>query len=331
MSVPTTGSIRLAMMGLPRIDSLDDLSATTHLSKGLIYRLCRFSDHFYKTCEIPKKSGGSREIAQPSKEMKALQGWILRNILDPLCVSPAAKGFEKGTSVRDNAFPHRGCSAILCLDLEDFFPSIKVNQVWSVFRTVGYSPRMSAALASICCYNRCLPQGAPTSPKLANLVTLRLDLRMLGFVGRRGIAYTRYADDLTFSSLSARKLQACFSVIQKIVESEGFRINGKKTRCAGPGRRHRITGLVVTGDGVGIGRTSYRLLRARIFNLCKKRSGTVSSEDLARVEGWVAFVNGVDKPRHRMITTYIARLKYTREGTAISDLRVANQRTLMDS
>ena len=308
------------MLGLPRIESLDDLSALTHLSKGLIFRLCRYADHFYRAYEIPKKSGGRRTIAQPSRETKALQGWILHNILAGLRVSSAAKGFEKGTSVVDNAAPHRGANALLCVDLEDFFPSVKTNQVWSVFRTIGYGPRISATLAAICCYKGGLPQGAPTSPKLANLVTLRLDWRILGYVGKRGIVYTRYADDLTFSAFSPEKLTASFPFIRYIVASEGFTVNGKKTRLAGPGRQHKVTGLVVTDRGVGIGRKLLRKLRPQILNLCKYSSGKAPEQDLERIKGWVAFVKGVDKARHGMILAYISQLKDRHPGTGISDL-----------
>ena len=312
--------IRLKMLGLPQIESLGDLSARTHLSKGLIFRFCRFANHFYKTYEIPKKSGGRRIIAQPSAEIKALQGWILRNILGGLRVSPAAKGFEKGTSVVDNASPHRGANALLCIDLEDFFPSVRVNQVWSVFRTVGYSPRVSASLAAICCYKGGLPQGAPTSPKFANLVTLRLDWRILGFAGKRGIVYTRYADDLTFSAFSRSKLIDSFPFIRFIVTDEGFTINQNKTRCAGPGRQHKVTGLVVTDRSVGIGRKVLRELRAQILNLCKYSSGGAPREEMKRIKGWVAFVNGVDEARHSMIAAYISRLKHKHPGTGIADL-----------
>jgi RNA-directed DNA polymerase len=153
--------IRLALLGLPSINSIDDFSSISHLSKGLIYRLSKYTDKYYFEYDIPKKSGGVRKISQPSTELKALQAWINRFILQRLSVSIACKGFEKNTCIADNASPHIGANAILTLDIEEFFPSIKVNQVWSVFRTVGYSPRISAILASICTCNGFLPQGSP--------------------------------------------------------------------------------------------------------------------------------------------------------------------------
>ena len=195
-----SNKIRLSLLGLPSIDSLEDLSSLTHLSSGLLFRLSKYSDKFYFIYDIPKKSGGVRTISQPCKELKAIQSWILRNILDHLSASSACKGFEKLTNLLDNAKPHIGANAFMHLDIEDFFPSIKINQVWSVFRTVGYNPRISSILAQICTYKGSLPQGSPAAPKLSNLISLRLDNRLLGYVGKRGITYTRYADDLTFSS-----------------------------------------------------------------------------------------------------------------------------------
>jgi retron-type reverse transcriptase len=252
--------------------------------------------------------------------MKALQSWILRNLLDKLQVSLAAKGFEKRTNIADNCAPHQGSNAILCLDLEDFFPSIKVNQVGSVFRAVGYSGSVAAMLASICSYKGALPQGAPTSPKLANLVTLRLDARLLGLVGKQGIVYTRYADDLTFSSVAPWKLACYLPLIRKIIASEGFAVNEDKTRFAGPGKRHKITGLIVTDQGVGIGREKLRQLRTEVIGLCRYPAGAVPSKELQRIRGWIAFANGVDPARMSIIRKYVKRLKSKHAETGIVDL-----------
>jgi RNA-directed DNA polymerase len=316
----TSDRIRLQLLGLPTIDTLEDISSLTHLSKGLIYRLCQFADHFYKTYSIKKKSGGERIIAQPSSKMKALQVWILRNVLDRLHVSSAAKGFEKGCSIANNAQPHIGSNIVLCMDLEDFFPSIKANKVWSVFHAVGYNPRISASLANICCYKGHLPQGAPTSPKLANLVALRLDRRILGLVGKKGITYTRYADDLTFSALSASKLIASFPFIKHIITSEGFAVNYNKTRFAGPGRQHKITGLVVNDKNVGIGRLKLKRLRSEIIHFGKFPKGKAPIKELQRINGWVSFVKGVDKARHKTIMDYILRLKKKHPSTSLADI-----------
>ena len=311
--------MRLALLGLPPIDTLEEFSSVTHLSKGLIYRLSRFADKHYSTYRIAKKTGGYRTIAQPSAELKALQGWILRNILERLTVSPACKGFELEASILDNAKPHVGASAVMCLDLENFFPSINVNQIWAVFSTLGYNPRMASVLASLCTFQGSLPQGSPASPKLSNLVSIKMDKRLIGYAGKRGIIYTRYADDLSFSALSYTKLAKAYPFLSKIIESEGFHLNCAKTRLAGPARQHRITGLVVNETNAGIGRVKLHVIRSKINHLCGDTKGKTSKESVRHVMGWLAFIKSVDNTRYSMLTKYIGRLqgKYTDSGVSL--------------
>ena len=127
------------MLGLPVIQSLDDFSVVTHISKYTIYQLSCHSDKYYKTYEIPKKTGGMRTICQPSKKLKGLQSWILVNILNKIQVSPSCKGFRKRSSTLDNALPHIGANTILNLDLKDFFSTVTAKQVYNVFKIIGYN------------------------------------------------------------------------------------------------------------------------------------------------------------------------------------------------
>ncbi len=325
MMIPDPKSRLIPFFGLPIIRSLDEFSAESRLSKGFIYRCSKFADHQYFTYPLPKKSGGTRLIAQPSRDLKALQAWILRNILDCLVVSPACKGFEIGSSISQNALPHIGSNAVLSIDLEDFFPSIHASRVWFVFHTIGYSPRIAAILTSICTYKGALPQGSPCSPKLANLVCLRLDARLLGYVGKRGIGYTRYADDLTFSAYSGAKLWRAYKTIQKIILDESFTINNEKTRFSGPSRQHRVTGLVVTNTSVGIGRGRLRELRVKLYQLCTKKTASSCIKEIRHVSGWLAFVRGVDPVRLRQITLYITRLQKKFPGSALDMVHVPRQ------
>ena len=301
--------MQLKLLGVPPINTLEDFSSHTHLSKGLIYRLSKFSDKNYLTYTLPKKTGGVRIIAQPSAELKALQSWILKHILDRLTVSPACRGFERDTSILDNAKPHVGTSALMCLDLEDFFPSIKINQVWGVFRVLGYSKRIAGVLASLCTYNGFLPQGSPASPKLSNLVSFKLDSRLLGYVGTRGIIYTRYADDLSFSSLSYPQLSKAHSFIRRIIQSEGFSLNNKKTRFMGAGRQHKITGLIVNDKQAGIGRVWLRKIRSEINHICEHSKTDIPDGSVERITGLLSFVKSVDETRYSMLVKYIMKLK----------------------
>jgi len=310
--------IRLSLLGLPAIDTLEDLSSLTHLSKGLLYRLSKYSDYFYYVYEIPKKSNGKRTIAQPSKELKAIQAWILRNILDRLSVSLACKGFEKSATTADNAKPHIGATAFLHLDIENFFPSIKINRVWSVFHKVGYNQIISSVLAEMCTFQGSLPQGSPASPKLSNLISLCLDNRILGYVGKRGITYTRYADDLTFSAFNPTRLIMAYSFIQSIIRSEGFSLNPNKTRFSGAGREHKVTGLIVTESKVGIGRKKLRNIRAKIHHTCNSSKSEISSSEVNHLKGWLAYINSVDKDRSEILLQYIERLKEKYPDSAVT-------------
>ena len=263
-----------------------------------------------------------RQISQPSRRLKAVQSWVLRNILDHLKAHPACKGFEKQKNIRDNALPHVGALSVICLDLDDFFPSVSAARVWTIFRTLGYSPFVSRILTSLCTYDDGLPQGSPASPKLANLAVYRLDSRISGYVGSRGIIYTRYADDLTFSGYSYARLVAALSMIQKIIETEGFSLNESKTRICGPSRRHSITGLILGPEAPGIGRQRLRSIRARIHHLCSIPMATHPTEEVKSINGWLAFIYGVDKPRAEILMPYVHTMKNKHSDSAITFLRL---------
>lgn len=312
----------LRMYGLPAMDSIADLSEAIRLSKGLLYKMSKYSPKFYHVFQIPKESGGARTIAQPSRALKAVQAWVLRRILGPLKVSRACKGFEPGQNILENALPHFRANAILCLDIEDFFPSVKAPRVYRIFRMVGYNEAVAGLLTSLCTLNGSLPQGAPSSPKLANLACLRLDARLLGYAGKRGMIYTRYADDLTFSALNTRTLAGARWVIGQIICEEDFALNERKARVAGPARRRCVTGLVLSEAGVGIGRRRLREIRSKLHHLSRVPAGDVDDSSLKHVSGWLAFVRGVDEDRMAMLHRYIEKLRKAHPDSAIKKLKV---------
>jgi len=314
-----TEILKLNMLGLPVIQSLDDFSIVTHISKYTIYQLSYHSGKYYKTYEIPKKSGGRRTICQPCKKLKGLQSWILVNILNKVEVSPSCKGFRKGSSTLDNATPHIGASTILNIDLKDFFPTITSKQVYNVFKTLGYNKLVSTIFTNICTFKERLPQGGPCSPMLANLTTWALDLRIQGYVGKKGISYTRYADDLSFSGLNPSKVVKIIPTIKKIIIDENFVVNHKKTRISSFARAKIVTGLIINEDSVGIGKQKYKVLRAKIHHL------TLPVEQankvlFSHIEGWLSYLNGVDKKRFKKANKYIGELIQKYPKTIVSKL-----------
>lgn len=308
------------MLGLPAIQSVDDFSEIIHISKYTIYQLSIHSEKYYKTYTIPKRSGKLRTICQPSKKLKGLQSWILVNILNKLKVSSSCKGFEKGSSTADNALPHKGANAILTLDLTDFFPTVKRYQVYNIFKTVGYNKTIATILTNICTYQGSLPQGSPCSPKLANLSVWTLDLRIQGYVGKRGINYTRYADDLSFSGLSPAKVVKILPMIKTIIQDENFEVNPSKTRVAGSARAKTVTGLIVTDEGIGIGKTKYKNLRSKIHHLTFE-SEQLNTKLFFEVGGWLSYLNSVDKKRLMKASNYIRELTDKYPTTLVAKLK----------
>lgn len=312
-------TIRLNMLGLPVIQNLEGFSSLTHISKFTLYQLSKNSDKYYKTYTIPKKNGKERLISQPNKKLKGLQSWILVNILERLNVSNSCKGFERGSSTFHNAEPHRSANALLTIDLKDFFTTVTQKQVFNIFKSIGYNNLISVIFSNICTYNEALPQGSPCSPKLANLAAWKLDVRIQGYVGKRGVNYTRYADDLSFSSLTPLKVVHIIPMIKKIIEEEKFKINPSKTRIAGLSRAKVVTGLVLSDQSIGIGKNNYKTLRAMIHRL------TFSSEQsntklFNQVKGWLAYLNSVDIKRLNKARKYIKDLSAKYPETLISKI-----------
>lgn len=318
-----TDIIKLNMIGLPVIQSLDDFSEITHISKYTLFQLSKNADYYYKTYTIPKKSGKPRTISQPSKKLKGLQAWLLVYILNKLSVSSSSKGFEKGSSTLRNAEPHRGAYVLLNMDLKDFFPSITQKQVFNVFKSIGYNDTMAIIFSNICTFNDTLPQGGPCSPKLANLCAWQMDLRIQGFVGQRGISYSRYADDLSFSGINPQKVVQILPMIKYIVEDENFKMNNSKTRIAGPSKAKIVTGLVLSEDAIGVGAKKFKEIRSKIFHL------TLDDEQdnmklLFEVSGWLAYLNSVDVRRLNKAKKYIKELIAKHPSKLIAQLVVKN-------
>lgn len=297
-------TFQLKNFGLPLIRTVDDLAEHTRLSPQLVRYLSYRANYLYKRYAIPKKDGSMRVIAQPSRELKAIQAWILRNILNKLSSSDNCKGFELGCSILDNAAPHVGANFILNLDLKDFFPSIKATKVYSIFSSIGYSKSVAAILTNLTVVDGRLPQGAPTSPKLANLICLKLDARIQGYAGPRGLIYTRYADDISISAQTIKKTMNARSILEQIISSEGLQINRKKTAIQGTMRRKEITGLILSSNRVGIGREAFREMRAQIFSLFTDELG-----EFAKINGILSYVYSVDKTSCRRLWHYIDKLE----------------------
>lgn len=184
-----------------------------------------------------------RMITAPSLPLKERQRWILKHILEKVSVGSCVHGFVKGRSIKTNAECHVGKKEILCLDIKDFFPSIHIEQVKEVFTNIGYSDEITQKLAELCTHMGVLPQGAPTSPYIANVVFGKIDDSLMRFADQYGLVYTRYADDLTFSGDG--EIEQYLEPIADMVQKGGFRIQQDKTHVMKDKYRKMVTGLLV--------------------------------------------------------------------------------------
>src|SRR5262245_4186551 len=257
----------------------------------------------YREFRMPKRSGGTRRILAPNGALKAVQRTILRRVLGRLRSHPSAHGFERGRSILTNAQAHVGRAVVVRMDLKDFFPSTSARRVFQYLRRIGWNRPAARLLTHLCTFEGGLPQGAPTSPRLSNLVNYRLDARLTGLADRRrvynprtaghleerpvGATYTRYADDLTFSfPTDDRKLiRYVVRMTKHIVASEGYELHlHRKLRVLRRHTRQQVTGLVVN-DWVNLPRATRRWLRAVEHRLATGRAATLTPAQLA---GWRA-------------------------------------------
>ena len=283
---------------------------------------------------LSKRVGGSaRLIESPKARLKAIQRRILHDILDSIPPHTAAHGFARGRSIASYVAPHVGQSMILRSDLKDFFPSISKGRVVAVFRTAGYPDQVCQTLAALCTnrvaddvwnsfpqfgddrdrwrheslYGRLhLPQGAPTSPAIANLCSFRLDCRLDGLARCLGAKYTRYADDLLFSGGSnlARAVHRFRVIVSVIVTEEGFQLNHRKTRTMSRGVRQSAAGLVLN-EHANVPRESFDRLKATLHNCIRhgpagqNRAGV--SGFRSHLQGRIAFIESVAPTRGRKL------------------------------
>jgi hypothetical protein len=245
----------------------------------------------YREFSIPKRSGGTRTISAPEPALKAMQRRILRRLLARLPSHPACKGFERGESIATNALVHSQKKIVLRMDLKDFFASTTARRLREYFTAIGWNREASDLLARLCTQRGGLPQGAPTSPRLSNLLNYRLDARLAGMAEKEGAAYTRYADDITFSFETGNAaLRRVIQVTRLVVEEEGYRLHTRrKLHVRRPHHRQIVTGLVVNA-GVRLPRSTRRRLRAAAHHLATNRPATLTA---AQLQGWRALARMV--------------------------------------
>jgi len=306
----------------PPFQDFDFLAKLLDVPQSALARLAGVSQWgertpLYRVFFIPKRNGSSRIIHSPCDSLRWIQGLIKACILDPAPVhSECVSAFRPGKSILHHAMQHAGKAVVIKMDLQDFFPSVTFPKVEQVFRKLGFAGAVARQLTLLTTTNlregrempeqipaetqglsrpetwRALPQGAPTSPQLANMAGARLDLRLIGLCKSFGFHYSRYADDLTFSSPDSKaKASTLIRAVQQIVETSGFWVNPEKTRIMRATSTQKVTGLIVGSGQPRVPRKVMRRVRAMVHQSKTKNT----FQEHSRLRGYLSFIKMINE------------------------------------
>jgi RNA-directed DNA polymerase len=340
---------------VPELAAVGDLAAWLELEPGAlawfadVRSLERRAEHeplrHYRYAFLQRPGGRPRVIEQPKTRLKAIQRRLLHEILMWIPAHDAAHGFVPGRSARTHAAAHVGRQVVIRLDLEDCFASVRGGRVYGIFRTAGYPESVAHVLTGLCTnavpidewdavprpseprliagHHRLarrlaiphLPQGAPTSPALANLCAHRLDRRLSGLAAAFGARYTRYADDLVLSgdALLHRRAAAVRAAAGAIAHEEGFRVNDDKSQLMTRAGRQRVCGIVVN-DRVNLARVEYDRLKAIVHDAIRNGPAAANRAGVpdfrAHLRGRIAWLSSLHPQRGARLRERFERIAW---------------------
>lgn len=279
---------------------------------SLLYGLSNHAEEHYQKVQIPKRNGTWRTLYVPDSLLKYIQKQILHKILMQFPVSSCASAYKKGCSLKENAAPHTGKPIVLKMDIWDFFGNITFISVYQhAFPGELFPPSVRTLLTHLCCYRDFLPQGAPTSPYISNLVLAPFDRYMENWCKGRNITYTRYCDDLTFSGNFEPEM--LIRKVSSFLLRMGFEVNPEKTKVCRRGQQQIITGIVVN-EKAQVPKAYRRSLRQEIYyiekfglseHLAHIHSDLTPERYLERLKGRIRYVlqiNPQDKEFQEALT-----------------------------
>lgn len=284
---------------------LGKMSMDLLLPKASLDRLILSAPHRYKVYQVPKRTGsGMRTIAQPAKEVKKLQYWVMQNIFDRFDIHPSAIAYVTGKNIRVNAESHAKHPYALKLDFKNFFPSImaedflqyaKQNEklqysdtdLQKLVRILFWCPRFESKLR--------LSIGAPSSPYLSNAIMYKFDSDISQYCALQGVIYTRYADDITFSMVDKTMRGQALAKVSEVLQALSFpklELNSEKTIFCSKAHRRIVTGLILTNDGsISLGRDRKRNIRAQLHHFV---SGRLPDSQRPHLRGLLAFARDIE-------------------------------------
>jgi RNA-directed DNA polymerase len=269
---------------------------------GYIQGLAKTASHRYYSFKIPRKRGGEREIHHPSRELKLLQRWLAKNVFGRLPIHHAAYGYREGLNILQHAAVHSRYNFLLKLDFRDFFPSIRSADIVNLLRTnvrvlgdVLTSASDYETISLIVCRHGNLTIGAPSSPIISNLVMFEFDRAWAERSHAQSIAYSRYADDLCFSTDHRNLLADLLAQLRKDIagrESPRLQLNEDKTVFTSRKRLRLVTGLVLTPTKrISVGRAKKRAVKCQVYRFSKK---LLSEEETISLRGILSYIQSVE-------------------------------------
>lgn len=272
-------------------------------------------ENYYHSYALKKSSGKLRWIDAPLAPLKEYQKKILDRVIYQFRAHECAVGFVKNIGVKDGAERHLGNKTVLCVDIKNFFGTISLFQVYAAYgymlkklsensKAFSYDTKDIEVLVKLTTYKAHVPQGAPTSPALANIICRQMDRELKSLGDNNDLIYTRYADDISFShKLKNFKITKILESTKKIVEYYGLQLNNKKTRVLRPHKRMSITGVVIN-EKLSTPKFVWRNVRAQLHNLIKNNS-TLTSHEYQKLRGKIEWI-GLFRPLQK--TNYLEQL-----------------------
>jgi len=293
---------------------IEDLCKLLEIDADALAVLAEAAPRMYSRFKIPKKNGGMRSIEQPAEIIKKVQ-YFLIDVLEELPVHPSATAYVKGKGIKNNAQLHKNNRFLLKLDFTDFFHSIRPidfrrhirsklgskfnrQELAIIWRFLFFSkdfPEGDSRLRPGHVKELCLSIGAPSSPFISNTMLFDFDDAVYSICEEENVIYSRYSDDLTFSTNQAKTLSRVERKVRRVIQENGYsylEINPSKTISLSKKYSRRITGLVITNDSaVSIGRKRKRQLKSTIFSY---QNGLLSDQEMSQLAGWLSFVKDVE-------------------------------------
>lgn len=287
--------------------TFDAFAKEIGFNKQVLDNYITYADNYYNTFYVSKrKKGKKRQIDCPSKELKSIQRWVLYNYFNNIPISNRANGFVKGRGIKRNAQFHLKKTFILAIDIKDFFPSISQKQIYNAISKHFEDNDLSLKLSKLCTYKRRLPQGAPTSPVLSNIVFKEIDDKIASACNSKLVVYSRYADDLVFSCETKNTLVEIYSIVNNILTKHSFNINKSKTKYLSGKGRMAITGININEGRLTVKKEIKRNLRSNLYNLIVKKDTSIN---INSVFGYLSFIKDIEPDYYFKMKDYIKLLK----------------------